>query len=268
MRLHRAPREPLNGCRGDRGGGRALSDVLAGAGAARRGRRGRGGDPAARRAGARSAAMLARARPLPGPDPRRPVALATRSSTCATTPARLVALAARGARRLVALAVAFRRWPRPAAAGDRRRAPVPRPPPRRRRHREPAGPALPGDRRRSAARRPRLADRTLAAGGAGGPSGRRCARAAGPPRRARTRRQPPGCPGSWPRSSSSTPSRRSTRPTSRKRSRTSASSSSRSPSSTPCCATSSGTGGCSSLVLWVVGVEAVAFVAGRHGRVR
>ena len=185
-----------------------------------------------------------------------------RSSTCATTPPASPPSASlalgdlgRPGRRLPPLAD-------PPAAGDRRRAPLPSPAARRRRHGEPARPAVPRDRRRS----PRHSGRNLASGrgisgggvGAGGPRTDAARPPAGPPA---TASGPPanspssGSPRSWPPSSSSTPSRRCTRRTSPKASRTPASSSSPSPSSTPCCATSSGTGGCSSCVLWVVGAR-------------
>ena len=82
MRLHRAPREPAEGLPRPAGGGvERLPRRRRGAG------RGRGrsrGDPAAAGPGPLGGDAR-RARPLPGADPRRPVALARRSSTCATT---------------------------------------------------------------------------------------------------------------------------------------------------------------------------------------
>ena len=128
-------------------------------------------------------------------------------------PARLVALGvARGSSRSAALAVAFRRWPIAAPAGDRRRAPFRVPAARRRRHRQPprplylviAGGVLAvvvgelGARRGGSPRVARQGDRPTARGSSQLPPGRDPAR-----RRCPADRRC-GCPRSWPRSSSST----------------------------------------------------------------
>ena len=227
--------------------------VLAAAGAARR------GDPAAAGPGPRRRRCCG-ARPLPGPDPRRPVALPpdrrpARRRGPLRRPRRRWPLAASAA-----LAAVFRRWPillplaivaalpfrvPLEAGGDTANLLVPL-------YLVIAGGvcSLPSWRQRL---------RGLA-------SGRPRADAGAPqapcPRRPR-RPTLVWLPRSWPRSCFSTPCRRCTRRTSRNRCRTSASSSCPSRWSSRCCATSSGTGGCWSCVLWVVAVEAVAFVAGR-----
>ena len=249
MRLHRAPaRTRCPGARAARRDeGSQLSDSPRRGRRPRR-RRGRGrGDPAPG-GPRRSAAMLRRARPLPGPDPRRPVALApdrrpARRHRPPSPPWLGAGDRGRGPRRrLPPLAD-------PPAPGDRRRPPLPRPPPRRRRHREPPRPPLPGDRRRGAGDGAQGLGGWPAgspAGGVGGSGGRALARSSPCPRAGPAGRRPhlwlPT--GSGRRSSSSTRCRLSTRPISRRASRTSASSSCRSPSSTRCCGTSSGTGGC------------------------
>ena len=95
IRLHRAPpaAEPPRAAEPARRPS-ALSDFLAGGRPAGRGRRLRRGDPAAPGPPA-LAGDAAGDRPLPGPDPRRPVAHRARSSTCATTTPASSPLAAR-----------------------------------------------------------------------------------------------------------------------------------------------------------------------------
>ena len=96
----------------------------------------------------RSAAMLARARPLPGPDPRRPVAHPSDRRPAPPAPPASLPACVVGAIAVAVLGYLVPPLAAPAAAGDRRRAPLPRSAPRRRRHRQPLGAALPRDRRR------------------------------------------------------------------------------------------------------------------------
>ena len=174
-------------------GGDALSDFLAGAGRPRRGRRQRRRDPAAARPPALGWRCCSRC-PLPGPDPRRPVALPPDRRPARRRPAESSpSLASRPSRSALSPYV-FRRWPILLPLAIVAALPFRVPLACRRRHGQPPGPALPRHRRRSA-------------GGCAetGRCGRRVA-----PQGSRERSQlcppagpaggpPPGCPRCWPR---------------------------------------------------------------------
>ena len=191
MRLHRAPRNPIGDCRPAAAEGEAVSDFLAGAGVLVAAAAAAAAIllPAGR---ARAAAMLAALVLFPVlilgdqwhshqivdlRDTRRRLDRPRRCS------------AAGGA---VALAYVFQPLADPAAAGDRRRAAVPRPPARRGRHGQPARPALPGDRRGVLSRRLASGSRVGASIRVLGPSP---AAVLGSPRRpCETGRRPPDRP--------------------------------------------------------------------------
>ncbi len=148
IKLHRAQRDPLKGCRVRRRPEQRVERLPRGARRARRRGAAAAGRSCCRPGRLRSAAMLAALVLFPalilGDQWHSHQIVDLRDDT--TRFAALASLA------LVSVGSAGRRLPPladPAAAGDRRGAPVPGPPPCRRRHGEPAGPAVPRDRGRS-----------------------------------------------------------------------------------------------------------------------